>query len=311
MRTTRPSKLSCPELREQSLIWPSLCDHHSSITAEDEPHLLLIRDVLHALLVPIVELFDKATWIAGLAEQAKQIEDSDHAYHGDGRCTFLWLQCFLARQREWCHTHGCPACVVEHALDSEFTIRLLYAACLLSDVHYPFTLEGPKLPSFMFFVECMRIATETDSPGFFETVEPSAVQLRNGVEELIHQSLSLESSLSRPATPTVGSVSGTPAHGTQLLDPVESPLGVKMVRNKPAPGHGRPQLDDNKWVEDMMKQTWDHVRLEDDMVLSSISMLSLNDILKTESVVAVQELAEAERQVPARPETSTEVSVRG
>jgi len=92
------------------------------------PHHILHRDILHALLVPVIELYDKAESTAYHFTRSSNPADHEYAYTSSARAAFLWLQCFLDRERDWSYTRGCPGCVVSHTLDSEFTIRLLYAA---------------------------------------------------------------------------------------------------------------------------------------------------------------------------------------
>lgn len=96
---------------------------------------------------------------------------------------------------------------MEHTLDSEFSVRLLYAACLLSDVRYPDALDDPKLPSFRFFLSSLQRALSADArygPGFFDSIETKAVATRNGIEDLILQCVELESALTLSASRSDG-----------------------------------------------------------------------------------------------------------
>lgn len=127
----------------------------------------------------------------------KDTTEADDVLTGSALGVLHWLQHFLSNpaEREWCYTEGCPACVVNHVSDSLSAIRLLWAACFLSDVHYPFTLDGPTLPSFAFLLDTLEQVFCENSRFVNEDLELSrstAVELRDGIEDLIHQCLELE-----------------------------------------------------------------------------------------------------------------------
>lgn len=232
------------------------CEHHDdpSHTAQH----ILNRDILHALLVPVIELFDKAESTACHYTRSNNPADHEYAYTASARAAYLWLQCFLERERDWSYTRGCPGCVVAHTLESEFTIRLLYAACLLSDVHYPFTLEGPTLPSFIFYLSSLKAALAADplwGEEYFELVAPKAAMTRNGIEDLIHQCLELDAILSAPATPATDEAlsAATSPRISPVLAPMGGTPGMKVKRSKMAKQQMRLKLEEEKWIEEMMK----------------------------------------------------------
>ncbi|RMY33206.1 hypothetical protein D0866_06082 [Hortaea werneckii] len=273
-----------------------LCDHHTPAHLENIGRWLMVRDVLHALLVPVVELFDKACSVASQATHASKLEDLEYAFHGQARSAFVWLQCFLSaeKERDWCYTRGCPACVVEHSLDSEFSIRLLYAACLLSDVHYPFTIEGPTLPSFMFFLGSLERALAEDhlwGDDFYELMQPKAVATRNGIEDLIHQCLEIDVMLSQPSSPSTDP--STPATSVPA-SPVLAPLGgtpmTKVKRSKMARRQMKLQVEEEQWMEEMMKKC-DELSLDSESGVRPKSTQSLDAVLKAEPDVSVKELS--------------------
>lgn len=118
--------------------------------------------------------------------------------------------------------------MVRQSLESESSIRLLFAACLLSDVHYPFTLEGPTLPSFRFFLDYLEEALAEDprvGKDIFELTQPKAEATRNGIEELIHQCLELEHWIEELRNQPKTKVSFI-SDPTQTLD--------KMFKNEPS-----------------------------------------------------------------------------
>ncbi|KAF2721677.1 hypothetical protein K431DRAFT_223658 [Polychaeton citri CBS 116435] len=271
-----------------------LCDAHTPAHLEDNGRWLMTRDVLHALLVPIVELFDRAVDIAAQATHATTSEELEYAFTGEARGAFVWLQCFLENERDWAHTKGCPACIVSHSLDSEFTIRLLYAACLLSDVHYPFTLEGPTLPSFMFFLESLQTALAQDAlwgPDYLESVLPKAAVTRNGIESLIHQCLELDEILSMPSSPADPSspVASLPA------SPILAPLGgtangMRVKRSRMARRQRKLQkhleMHEEYFMSEMLKRCWDELQPGSETGMMPIPPQSLDAVLKGEPLIA-------------------------
>lgn len=256
----------------------------------------MVRDVLHALLVPVVELFDKAVSLAALVTHATKSEDLECAFTGQARSAFLWLQCFLSsdKEREWCYTRGCPACVVEHSLDSEFSVRLLHTACLLSDVHYPFTINGPTLPSFMFFLNSLERALAQDplyGPDFFEMTQPKAVATRNGIEKLIHQCLELDVILSQASTPSDPSTPQPSVPSSPTLAPLAAipSSGLKVKRSKIARRQLKLQVEEEQWMDEMLKRCWDQLQPADDDPMM-VPTQSLDAVLKAGPTVAVTEL---------------------
>lgn len=258
------------------------------------------RDIIHALLVPIIELFDKAASTACHYTRSYNPADHEYAYTASARASFLWLQCFLDRERDWSYTRGCPGCVVTHSLDSEFTIRLLYAACLLSDVHYPFTLDGPTLPSFIFFLDSLHKALAADplwGEDYFEIIAPKAATTRNGIEELIHQCLELDAILSAPTTPaTDEALSRATSPGVSpVLAPMGGTPGMKVKRGKMAKQQMRLKVEEEKWVEEMLK-CMEAVSLDGAARADADEpgVLSLDGVAKGGSVVAVNEVVPAD-----------------
>jgi hypothetical protein len=278
----------------------SLCDEHTPAHVENTSRWLIVRDVLHALLVPIVELFDKAATLAATATHASKLEDLEYAFNGQARSAFLWLQCFLSsdKEREWCYTRGCPACVVEHSLDSEFSVRLLFSACLLSDVHYPFTLDGPTLPSFMFFLDSLERALAEDplyGTNFFELTQPKAVATRNGIEELIHQCIELDAVLGQRSSPSAPSSAASSAHASPVLRPLganpsSGRAALKVKRGKMARRQMTLQIEEEKWMDEMLKRCWDQLQPAQQAGLMPVPTQSLDAVLKAEPSVAVKEV---------------------
>ncbi|KAK0834705.1 hypothetical protein LTR73_000994 [Friedmanniomyces endolithicus] len=268
-----------------------LCDKHAC--AHRPTNLdawLVVRDLLHALLVPVVELFDKACTVASQATHALKLEDLEYAFTGPARSAFVWLQCFLSsdKEREWCYTQGCPACVVNQTLDSEFSIRLLYAACLLSDVHYPFTLEGPTLPSFMFFLHTLEQALEQDplySGSFHELMQAKAHATRNGIEDLIHQCLELDVIISQASSSASdSSSSAASALGSPVLDPRDGSPNMRVKRSKMARRQARLEIEGEEWIEAMLE------KLAIEQSTTAAPTEDLTAMAKSDAVVSVCEV---------------------
>ena len=281
----------------------SLCDEHTPTHLENYTRWLVVRDVLHALLVPVVELFDKAFYVAASATHASKEEEFEYAFTGQARSAFLWLQCFLSseKEREWCYTRGCPACVVEHSLDSEFTIRLLHTACLLSDVHYPFTIEGPTLPSFMFFVDTLQRAELADplwGNETFELIQPKAYATRNGIEELIHQCLELDVALIQAFSPPGPSSAVSSAQASPVLGPMGAPssagkANLKVRRGKTTNKQMKLQIEEEQWMKEMLKRCWDPFQPADGAVQGNalpVPARCLDADLKLGPTISVEEL---------------------
>lgn len=84
------------------------CPTHEAATFEDRQAWVVIRDILHALLAPIVALEEHATRVAQLFTKSYRPADWEYAYHGKARNAFVWLQSFLMDDMNWCLSVGCP-----------------------------------------------------------------------------------------------------------------------------------------------------------------------------------------------------------
>ena len=277
-----------------------LCDGHTSAQVEDLSRWLIVRDVLHALLVPVVELLGRAVALATCATHASKLENLENAFTGEARSAFVWLQRFLAseKEREWCYTRGCPACVVDHTLDSEYSVRLLFTSCLLSDVHYPFTIEGPTLPSFTFFLESLERALSED-PLYgrlvYERLQPKAMATRNGIEDLIQQCVELDAALRQepspfPSSSRASSALSTPVLGPLVPDPSAGEARTKVKRSKMARKHMCLPMEEECWMEEVLTETLDQLQLEGDSISVVGAPDELDAALKSKPTVCVNEI---------------------
>lgn len=86
----------------------SFCADHVTASSQTKETWLLHRDLLHALTMPIYQLFSRASTLASAALCTRAPEDLELAFSGEARGAFLCLQCFITEEEDWCQTKGCP-----------------------------------------------------------------------------------------------------------------------------------------------------------------------------------------------------------
>lgn len=217
----------------------SFCSTHSH-SASSSPSIretwLLHRDILHALTMPVVAMFKRASALAGAAlcirTDTTEPSDLELAFTGDARGAYVWLHCFMGEEEHWARTSGCPACITASALHTESHIRLIIAASLLSTADVsspnssasspassPASEEGPEgaatmsggsggggtltLPSLPHILPALREALAKDpfwGPDYFPYILSKATQLSAGIQALISDCVDLESLVSSPET---------------------------------------------------------------------------------------------------------------
>lgn len=193
-------------------------DHDAECDTQTKETWLLHRDILHALIMPVVTLFSRASALARAALCTQRSEDLELAFAGEARGAFLCLQCFLTEEEEWCRGIGCPACVVTATLSTESHIRLTIAASLLSTATVsspsdtPMNEEPPNsrsLPPLPHILPALRAALASD-PFWNDTADmwpyllSRATQLSAGVQALIADCVNLESLVSSPTNERPG-----------------------------------------------------------------------------------------------------------
>ncbi|KAH7383779.1 hypothetical protein BKA66DRAFT_511873 [Pyrenochaeta sp. MPI-SDFR-AT-0127] len=189
------------------------CTNHSQCDSSAKSTFLLHRDILHALIMPIVALFTRASALASAALCTHKSEDLELAFAGEGRSAFLCLQCFITEEMDWCRTRGCPACVVTATLSTESHLRLTIAASLLSTAGVatpdstPAAEEpsGRTLPPLPHILPALRAALSADP--FWNDAHDAwpyllsrATQLSAGIQALIAECVNLESLVSSPVS---------------------------------------------------------------------------------------------------------------
>ncbi|KNG51017.1 hypothetical protein DDE82_008136 [Stemphylium lycopersici] len=190
----------------------SFCATHSQCTQQAKQTWLLHRDILHALIMPVVTLFSRASTLASAALCTQRSSDLELAFSGESRSAFIGLQCFLTEEADWCRTRGCPACVVAATLSTDSHIRLVIAASLLStaNVATPTQEDPPQgisdrtLPPIPHILPALQRAVINDP--FWEGSEiwgyilSRATQLSAGIQALVTECINLESLVSSPTT---------------------------------------------------------------------------------------------------------------
>lgn len=78
------------------------------MTVDEKEAWLLQRDVTHALVLPVLEIFRQASVVAKSMLGNRNIFDLELAFRGEARGAFSWLQCFIMEEEDWCLTRGCP-----------------------------------------------------------------------------------------------------------------------------------------------------------------------------------------------------------
>ncbi|EOA87932.1 uncharacterized protein SETTUDRAFT_168733 [Exserohilum turcica Et28A] len=188
------------------------CAAHSQCTPQSKHTWLLHRDILHALIMPIVTLFSRASTLASAALCTQRSSDLELAFSGESRSAFIGLQCFIAEEADWCHTRGCPACVVTETLSTDSHIRLTIAASLLStaSVATPSQDEPAQdasdrtLPPLPHILPALQHAVKNDpfweGSDIWSYILSRATQLSAGIQALIAECVNLESLVSSPTT---------------------------------------------------------------------------------------------------------------
>ena len=84
------------------------CSFHVPRSNEDEEAWLLQRDITHALVLPVIEIYRYASELARAVLGNRNIFDLELVFRGEARGAFSWLQCFIVEEENWCSTRGCP-----------------------------------------------------------------------------------------------------------------------------------------------------------------------------------------------------------
>ncbi|KAK3065274.1 hypothetical protein LTS18_003148 [Coniosporium uncinatum] len=257
----------------------SFCADHVDAEPATRETWLLHRDILHALIMPVVQLYARASALAEAALCSRKPEELELAYRGDARTAFLCLQCLVADEEEWCFTRGCPACVVTHTLSTEPTIRAAITSALLSSTHTPPATPAEaadsdssdydlsqtssnndlSLPDLSVFLPAIENAVCSDGfwgPDFYAHLYEKSVKLHNSLYSLIEQCTELavlvESSPNSPSSPLNDRISRTQT----LTADGRGEAGCKIKRSRFAKRQQKLEREEKELLARAVWQVW-------------------------------------------------------
>lgn len=296
-----PPPHSCPSLTTAPIRGAStdrhgsFCAAHSQCSPPAKQTYLLHRDMLHALIMPVVTLFSRASTLASAALCTQRASDLELAFSGESRSAFIGLQCFITEEADWCRTRGCPACVVTATLSTDSHIRLTIAASLLSTANIatptqeepPQDIEDKTLPPLPHILPALQHAVINDP--FWEGSDiwgymlSRATQLSAGIQALIAECVNLESLVSSPTTERPVSKRGLthPTVPFVVSGQAVQEKGVKLRKSKLAKRQLRLRDEEVELMRRVAMQCWakaqvpKHVRGE---------VLGLGDSKRTRSL---------------------------
>ncbi|KAJ4299066.1 hypothetical protein N0V90_004310 [Kalmusia sp. IMI 367209] len=268
------------------------CAFHSAFDADTRETWLLHRDLLHALVMPVIELYRRAEALASAALCTAKSEDLELAFTGEARGAFLWLQCFVTGEDEdWCQTRGCPdgtACVTTATLSTESHLRLTIAASLVSTASIAspnsspaasassslasspvfeeppqHSMDSPSLPPIPHILPALRSALDSDpfwGPSYWPYLLSRATQLSGGIQSLITDCVDLEALVSSPSSPTGISMGATCSVTTSLghvgAQGNDEEKGVRLRKSKLAKRQLRMKGEEAEWMRRCALQCW-------------------------------------------------------
>jgi hypothetical protein len=235
---------------------------------------LLHRDILHAMIMPVVELYKEASTLASAALCSQVPKELEVAFRGEARFAFLWLQCFISEEEDWCHTRGCPACTTLQTLATELTIRGAITAALLSakDSQVPDTPSSefesesedqPSLPDFSIILGALEQAMDNDTfwgPGHYGQILARSKRLVASIQELMSQCQVLETLVSS-TPPSPGDMGLRRGHTIDMLAPGETSKEIKLKKGAVAKRQAKLKDEQGAMIMRMALQCWSAVHL--------------------------------------------------
>ncbi|KAJ4986990.1 hypothetical protein SVAN01_07531 [Stagonosporopsis vannaccii] len=248
----------------------SFCAQHEHCDVQTKEAWVLQRDLLHALVMPVLELFNRASALAEAALCTRKSEDLELAFAGEARGAFLCLQCFVDEEEDWCRTRGCPACITSATLSTESHLRLTIAASLLStsSVATPASAPSPSrdLPPLPHILPALRDALASDpfwGPDHWPYLLSRATQLSAGIQALIAECVNLESLVSSPSaerTAFLGGKRSFTTPGLQYTGAAE-PKGARLKKSKLAKRQLRLEREEIELMRRLAMQCWARAKL--------------------------------------------------
>jgi hypothetical protein len=226
------------------------------------------------MTMPVVELYKEASTLAAAALCSQVPEELEVAFKGEARFAFLWLQCFITEEEDWCHTRGCPACNTLQTLSTELTIRGTITSALLSARETPVpdtpsseteseAEEQPSLPDFSIILGALEQAMDNDAfwgPGHYTQILARSKRLVAGIQELMSQCQVLESLVSS-TPPSPGDMGLRRGHTIDMLAPGESSKEIKLKKGAVARRQAKLKDEQGAMIMRMALQTWSAVHL--------------------------------------------------
>lgn len=248
----------------------TFCTAHAHSDPDTQQTWLLHRDMLHALIMPVVALYARASSLAAAALCSPRPEDLELAFSGEARGAFLCLQCFIADESDWCCTRGCPACVVTETLSTDSHIRLAIAASLLSTASggegEP-DEAGCALPPLPHMLPALRDAVAQDpfweGPDMWSYLVSRATQLSVGVQALIADCIDLASLVAGPETAVSAPTTRALTHPSAVLasaQPAEQ-KGARLRKSKLAKRQLRMKDEEAEMMRRVALQCWAQARM--------------------------------------------------
>jgi hypothetical protein len=170
-------------------------------------------------------------------------------------------------------------------------VRLLYAACLLSDAHHSDGNEALYLPNLIFFSARLRHALAKDElfgNDFFDRLHDKANATLDGVEDLIQQVYRIDGLLSQPTSPAVN---GEVSDACNILLPLGKQPMMKLKRSKMAKRQMKLKAEADYWIEEVLTKCWDALHPVTDQPVLKPSPYLLDAPVKPCALVSVSELA--------------------
>ncbi|KAF2998270.1 hypothetical protein E8E13_006717 [Curvularia kusanoi] len=259
----------------------SFCPSHNTCDPPTQQTWILQRDLLHALVAPVLALFTRASTLACAALCSSRASDLELAFGGDARGAFLCLQCFVDEEEDWCRTRGCPACVVSETLSTESHLRLTIAASLLSTAGVGAGSGGqgegveegdegqddgqgqPSLPPLPHILPALRDALASDpfwGPDHWPYLLSRAAGLSKGIQALIKECADLEALVSSPSSSSpLSNSSRSAAPSVQRFSSHTAetePKGARLKKSKLAKRQLRLEKEELELMRRVAAQCW-------------------------------------------------------
>src|ERR1700760_46807 len=85
------------------------CEDHDSQGAASEIAWRLHAALLNMMLQPLVQTFKRASDAAIEALYPNSTREPELAFRGEARDAYVWLQCMLREELQWCTSICCPS----------------------------------------------------------------------------------------------------------------------------------------------------------------------------------------------------------